>query len=255
MAALLAAGEGAVLSHTSAARRLGLDVPRDEAVQMTIPAARKAKVRGAKVWRSRTLSPSDITTRGRCRVTNLPRTLIDLAGVLDAGWLRAAFDSAVRQNAANVSWITRVLWRHGPGRRGIGRLRALVEEYRRGGEVPDSALESIGLELAKATGHEPRLHYNVLDGTRRVAEVDLAWPEQKLCVEFDGWEYHGTREGFVSDRARDRALVPLGWSVLRFPWHEVVREPDAFIEEVVRVYESRAALGKPPALAKRGAKA
>src|SRR5215470_15601402 len=61
MAALLAAGEGAVLSHTSAARRLGLDVPpRDESVHITIHASRKAKVRGAKVWRSRNIGSRDI---------------------------------------------------------------------------------------------------------------------------------------------------------------------------------------------------
>jgi hypothetical protein len=240
MAALLAAGQGAVLSHTSAARRLGLDVPREESVQITIAASRKAKVRGAKVWRSRNLGLSDITTRGRLRVTNLARTMIDLASVLDDGWLRACFDSAVRQNSGNASWILRTLNRHGPGRRGVGRLRALVEEYRRGDEVPDSALESLGLELAKATGRKPQLHYNVLDGARHVAEVDLAWPEVRLCIEFDGWKQHGTRAAFVRDRARDRALFGLGWTVLRFPWDDVVRDPDTVLDELVRGYESRA---------------
>src|SRR5262249_26915442 len=73
-AALLAAGEGAVLSHTSAARRFGLDVPRDESVQITVAASRRAKVRGAKVWRSRSLSSHDVTTRGGLRLTNLART-------------------------------------------------------------------------------------------------------------------------------------------------------------------------------------
>src|SRR5262249_16441134 len=83
MGALLAAGEGAVLSHMSAARRLGLDVPGDESVHLTVAASRKAKVRGAKVWRSRSLSSRDVTTRGGMRLTNLARTIIDLAWVLD----------------------------------------------------------------------------------------------------------------------------------------------------------------------------
>jgi len=242
MAALLAAGEGAVLSHISAARRLGLDVsPQDESVNITIAASRKAKVRGARVWRSRNLGLSDVTTHRRLRMTNLPRTLIDLASVLDDGWLRAAFDSAVRKDSANAKWIWRALSRHGPGRRGIGRLRALLEEYRRGDEVPDSALESLALELAKATGRKPRVHYKVLEGARHVAEVDLAWPELRLCAEFDGWKYHGTREAFVRDRARDRELFPLGWAVLRFPWDDVVSDPDTFIHDLVRSYEARAA--------------
>lgn len=245
VAGLLAAGEGAVLSHSSAARRLGLDVPRDESVHITIGASRKAKVRGAKVWRSRNLRSSEATTRGRWRLTNLARTMIDLASILDDAWLRAAFDSAVRLNRDNVSWISRLLVKHGPGRRGVGRLRALVGEYRRNGEVPDSALESLGLELARATGREPQLHYNVLDGAHHVAEVDLAWPELQLCVQLDGWKHHGTREAFVSDRARDRALFRLGWSVLRFSWEDVARNPDTALDDLVRSFESRARSSRP----------
>ena len=238
MAALLAAGHGAVLSHTSAARRLGLAVPpRDDSVHLTIPASRKAKVRGANVWRSRNLSSRDVTHCRRFRVTNLARTMVDLASVLEDGWLRAAFDSAVRQHNGNVGWIWHALARCGRGRRGVSRLRALLEEYRRGEEVPDSALESLGLELARATGRKPKLHYDVLDGARHVAEVDLAWPELRLCVQFDGWKHHGTREAFVKDRARDRALFLLGWTVLRYPWDDVVREPDTVIEGLMRSFE------------------
>jgi hypothetical protein len=171
--------------------------------------------------------------------------MVDLAAVLDHGWLRACFDSAIRQDSANANWISRTLYRYGPGRRGVGRLRALVEEYRRGDEVPDSALESIGLELAQATGRKPQLHYNVVDGARHVAEVDLAWPELQLCVEFDGWKQHGTRAAFVRDRARDRALFPLGWTVLRFPWDDVVRDPETVLDDLVRSYEARARSVRP----------
>ncbi len=257
MAALLGAGQGAALSHISAARRLGLDVPLEGLVHLSIPASRKAKVRAAKVWRSRTLTAGDVTTRGRFRVTNLARTMVDLASVLDDGWLRAAFDSAVRQSKANVGWISRVLARCGRGRPGVRRLRVLVEEYRRGDEVPDSALESLGVDLARATGRKPKLHYNVLEGARHVAEVDLAWPQLRLCVEFDGWKQHGTREAFVQDRARDRALFQLGWAVLRYPWDDVVREPDTVIEGLVRSFElhARSAPRRPraPRAPRRGA--
>jgi hypothetical protein len=239
MAALVAAGEGAVLSHTSAARRLGLDVPRDESVHITIHSSRKATVRGAKIWRSRNIASSDISNRKFFRMTNLARTLIDLAAILDNGELRAAFDSALRQNTANAAWISRMLNGHRPGRRGVGRLRALVDEYRRGDEVPDSALESLGVELARATGRKPQLHWNVRDGAQHVAEVDLAWPELKLCVEFDGWKEHGTRAAFVRDRARDRALFRLGWTVLRYPWDDVVYDPDTAVDDLVRSFDSR----------------
>ncbi|HEX4804032.1 MAG TPA: DUF559 domain-containing protein, partial [Myxococcaceae bacterium] len=183
---------------------------------------------------------SDVTTRRGFRMTNLARTMIDLACVLDDGKLRAAFDSALRKDKANARWISRLLYRHGAGRRGVGRLRALVEEYRQGDEVPDSVLESLGVELAKATGRKPKLHYDVVEGARHLAEVDLAWPELRLCVEFDGWKTHGTRAAFVRDRARDRALFPLGWTVLRYTWQDVMNDPDAIVDQLVRSFEVRA---------------
>lgn len=244
-AALLAAGKGAVLSHSSAARRLGLAVPRDESVHITISASRKAKVRGAKVWRSRNLGRSDITNRGCVRLTKVARTMIDLASILDDGWLRAALDSAIRLNRSNLGWISRLLAGRRPGRRGVRRLRALVDEYRRGDEVPDSVLESLALELAKATGHAPQLHYNVLEGARHVAEVDLAWPELRLCVQLDGYQHHGTREAFVSDRVRDRALFRLGWSTLRFSSEDVIGDPDAVVDDFVLAVQSRAGSSLP----------
>src|SRR5262252_5913348 len=110
-AALVAAGVGAVLSHTSAARRLGLDVPKDESVHVTIPASRKAKVRGAKVWRSRNFGFTDVTHHRRFRLTNLARTMVDLAAILDDGELRVAFDSALRKDKDNAAKISRLLHR------------------------------------------------------------------------------------------------------------------------------------------------
>ena len=246
MAALLAAGEGAVLSHFSAARRLGLDVPRDDSVHVTIPEHRKAKVRKATVFRSRRLTSSDVSHQRRFRVTSLPRTLIDLASVLDDGWLRAAFESAVRQQRSYVEWISRTLAEHGSGRRGVARLRALVEEYLEGsGELTDSVLEALALELAKATGSPPKLHWNILKGARHVAEVDFAWPERRLCVQCDGWQWHGTRQAFVKDRRCDRQLAALGWMVLRYTWEDVARNREIFLEEVVQAFNARASVSKP----------
>jgi hypothetical protein len=240
MAALLAAGDEAVLSHLSAARRHGLDLPRDASVHITIPARRKAKVRGAKVWRSRSLSVGEITTLRRFRITSLARTLLDLAAILDDHELRAAFDSAVRKDPGNVRSLFRLLAWHGPGCHGIGRLRLLLDEYRRGGEVPDSALERLALQLAKATGHEPRLHWKICDRGRHVAEVDIAWPEVQLCVEVDGWAYHNSRDAFVRDRARDRTLMGLGWMIFRYTSDDLRNKPWSIVENLRRMYESRA---------------
>jgi very-short-patch-repair endonuclease len=241
MAAMLAAGKGAVLSHATAARRLGLEVPRSESVQITIPAFRDIpEFSGVRVWSSRDLIERDTIKRGPFRLTHLARTMIDLASVLDDAWLRATLDSALRQRKTNLAWISRALETYGRGRRGTGRLRALVAEYQHEDEVPDSVLESLGIELGRATRRRPRLHFKVLDGALLVAEVDLAWPEVRLCVELDGWAQHGTRAAFASDRARDRSLQRLGWMVLRYTWQDLAGNGESVIAELVTAYESRA---------------
>lgn len=240
MAALLRAGEGAALSHFSAARKLGLDAPREPSVHVTIPLSREALgVFGITVWRSRDLVPSDITQRGPFRVTNLARTMIDLAGVLDDRWLRAALDSALRKRNRYLQWLYRVIRERGVGHRGVARLRALLDEYQRGDEVPDSALESFAMELAIATGRRPKLHWNVVEGAHHMAELDLAWPEVRLGAEVDGWMRHGTRDAFEEDRARDRSLVAHGWAVLRYTWRQVMDDRHRIVAELAQTYEAR----------------
>jgi len=77
---MLAAGDGAVLSHLSAARRLGLDVPQEPSVQITIPASRRIpRLRGVQVCSSRDLIETQTTKRGPFRLTHLARTMVDLA--------------------------------------------------------------------------------------------------------------------------------------------------------------------------------
>ncbi len=245
---MLAAGDGAVLSHLSAARRLGLDVPRESSVQITIPASRRIpRLRGVQVCSSRDLIETQTTKRGPFRLTHLARTMVDLASVLDTAWLRAALDSALRQRNTNLAWIHRALDNLGRGRRGTAFLRTLLTEHQREDEIPDSVLESMGIELAQATGHKPELHWKVIEGARLIAEVDFAWPEARLCIELDGWTQHGTRAAFVRDRARDRALLRLGWMVLRFTWQDVISDRESVIAELVSTYESRAGSLRPRA--------
>jgi len=89
-------------------------------------------------------------------------------------------------------------------------------------------------------GRRPKLHWKVVNSARLVAEVDLAWPEVRLCVELDGWARHGTRAAFARDRARDRALQTVGWMVLRYTWQEIAGDRESVIAELVTAYDSRA---------------
>jgi hypothetical protein len=247
LAALMASGAGAVLSHQSAARRLGLDTPRSERFQITIPAKRMiSPVDDVDVWRSRDLVEIDVTVRGPFRVTKVARTILDLASVLADSWLRAAVDSALRLRPSNLTWICQTLKRLGHDHSGSARLRTLLGGYDDNAEVADSVLESLAMELGLATGRKPTLHYPIVDGAVLV-EVDLAWPELRLCVELDSWKHHSSRVAFERDRARDRALVELGWVVLRYTWHDVTQDKHRVVRELMRAHarslEKRAPTG------------
>ena len=77
------------------------------------------------------------------------------------------------------------------------------------------------------------LQHEVWDAGRFVGEVDAAYPELKLAIEVDGFEHHSTPEAFQRDRTRQNGLVALGWTVLRFTWHDVVQRP-AHVAQLIR---------------------
>jgi hypothetical protein len=240
MAALLAAGDDACLSHHSAAQREGISVPRVSRLHVRVPWAQKRRAPvGVVYWRSRSLDPGDVMHRQALRLTRVGRTMLDLSTVLTRVELRVALDSALRARRKNLHWIRLLLEREGNGRSGAKMLRELLHEYSSDGEVSDSDLESFAMELGLATARKPSLHYEVFQGTELVAEVDLAWPRVRMVVELDGWLIHGSKEAFQTDRTRDRRLALLGWQVLRYTWRDVQDTPDRFIREISTLYELR----------------
>ena len=96
------------------------------------------------------------------------------------------------------------------------------------------------MQLAEKVGVRPKLHLEIVENGRLIAETDLSWPEVRLYVQLDGWRYHSSREAFVSDRARDRTLVRLGWTVLRYTWQDVEGDPETMMAELSSIYQSRA---------------
>ncbi|MBX7114280.1 MAG: endonuclease domain-containing protein [Myxococcaceae bacterium] len=98
----------------------------------------------------------------------------------------------------------------------------------------------MALTVARAFREQPELHYPIVDWEGLLAEVDFAWPSAKVCVEFDGWKYHGTRQAFARDRARDRLLASRGWVVLRFTWQDVVDDQPGVIRDIEEVLDGRA---------------
>ena len=237
LAAVLAGGSGAVASHRAAGHLWALVVGSPPSPEITVARARRPRLVSAVVHQSRDLSLSEHSRRRGIPVTNPLRTLVDLGAVLPSPAVEDALDRALVARLVTVAAVEATvdtLARR--GRRGVGVVRAILDERALGAERPDGLLEPRMARLLRAEGLPPaRFQHDVYDGHRFVARVDFAYPEQRLAIEVDGWEAHGTAAALQSDLARQNALAALGWTVLRFTWVDVVRHPDVVAATVRRL--------------------
>jgi len=241
LAAVLAVGPGAVLSHRAAAALHGIR-ESDGAVDVTT--TRQVRTRGVVVHRVTTLHASDITVRSGVPVTTVARTLVDLTTILPAGRVAELVREMDRLGRLDASALRAALERSS-GRTGAGprALRAALAEHERlVTSLTLSELEDRFLTLLDAEDLPRPSTNHRIQGMR----VDAAWPNERLVVELDGWAYHHDRGAFQTDRARDVALVRAGWTVARFTHADVVSRP-AHIAESLRELLAAAASSAPRA--------
>jgi Protein of unknown function (DUF559) len=218
LAAVLACGEGAVLSHRSGAALWGLMRPRWEPVDVTSSPGRRGR-RGIRLHEGR-LHLGDRGERAGIPVTSLPRTLLDLAEVLDDDGLRRAFEEADRLKLLHMPELESVCARAGR-RKGLPALRHLIAEATEP-VTTRSPLEDRFAEFHRehlADLPAPLTNISILDH-----EVDAYWPSHRLVVEMDSWEYHGHRAAFEHDRARDAAMQAAGYRVIRLTHRQLESE-------------------------------
>ena len=220
IAAVLACGEGALLSHRSAAElwRIG---PRAAYIDVTVPGRRRPP---GIVVHECALRDGDRTALHGIPVTTPARTIIDLADVLTRRGLERRIDEAeyLRLDLTGLEPL--------PGRRGAGTLARLLAEHSAGSTRTRSDLEEIFLHLCE-THHLTQPRTNERVGGH---EVDFVWPGPRLIVEVDGAAAHRTRKGFEEDRARDAELTAAGYRVMRFTHRRLRREPEAVADQLRR---------------------
>jgi very-short-patch-repair endonuclease len=226
MAAVLACGPEAVLSHRAAAALWELPTGGGGTIDVTVPGTRKGRT-GIRVHRVRRLDRAECTLIDNIPVTSLARTLLDLAEIETAQRLRTLLEASERLDRFDYKRIEDVLARS-RGRRGIKPLRAVLAQLR--GPPPEtrSHLERRFLELIRAAGlPEPSVNVVVLGDV-----VDFYWPREKLIVETDGYHFHKTRRTFEEDRARDAKRQVAGLAVIR-PTHARLEHEAAHVLEQV----------------------
>jgi predicted transcriptional regulator of viral defense system len=232
LAAVLASGAGAVLSHRSAATLWALGGWARRLVEVTVPRAQRARP-GIELRRG-PLPDDEWTVRDGIPVTTVPRTLFDLAAVTDARTLERAIAEAEVRRLHDPLSLAEIAARH-PRRPGAATVRAVLAAERLGSGVTRSALEERFLALVDAAAlprPETNAHVPCRDG---LVEVDCIWRAQRAIVELDGHAFHSSRAAYERDRARDRGLVAAGWHVARVTWLQLEREPDAVAADLARL--------------------
>jgi hypothetical protein len=208
MAAVLACGEGAALSHEAAAELWQIRQSREKGtasrtIDITIPSHRGVVPRSALVvHRVPTLRPEETTKRAGICVTTPARTVLDLATALPRRQLERTVDEAERLRLCRHEDLEAIVELHA-GRVGAGALGRVLASHRAVSTVTRSELEERFLALCrKRRLPKPQLNVSLFD-----CVVDFLWPDAALVVEVDGHASHGTRHAFQADRDRDGRLA------------------------------------------------
>jgi hypothetical protein len=233
-AVLLTAPAGAVLSHATAAALWGIQIPLqpagDRRVDLIVPKASRAESRSDRRVHRVPVADDEVTRRGAFVLTVMERTWRDLAAVLQPPALLSVTDQLLGRGCS-VSDLQAQLTRR-PSGRGSARARAVLPVADPRAESP---MESVLRWLLHVGGvPAPELQFVVRStGGEFLGRADLAWPDRKVLVEFDG-DVHRERDVFVNDVRRQNALVAAGWTVLRFTSADVLGRPDEVVAAILR---------------------
>ena len=222
---LLAAciAHGGLASHRAAAALHGIDGFRLAQPEIVVAPGRGRSAAGVRLHRSTQMDLARPVPRGGIPCTGLPRTMLDLASVVNRQRLERALDCVLRQERLTYEDLYEVVVSHSrQGRNGLTRLRAVLDDRCRDGPVPLSDWSRWVSDLLAESGlGRPALEYRVHDAAGGLlAQVDLAYPGRRLAIELDSVRWHHNRESFVSDRRRRNKLQAAGWDVLNFTWED-----------------------------------
>jgi very-short-patch-repair endonuclease len=216
MAAVLAGGAQALLSHASAAELWGLTDRRSSVIHLMVAGSSPAGPDGVRIHRSRRpLCSTERATRLRIPVTSLLRTLLDQAGAVRLGTLRRQLEQGDRLYSLDLE-AALAACDAAAGRRGTSRLRSLLIDYA-GAPATFSELENMLQDLCREYKITPP-RCNVMAAGWR---VDALWPDARLAVELDSWKFHGYRGQFDRDREKGLALAAAGYELLRLGFRQL----------------------------------
>jgi hypothetical protein len=235
MAAVLACGPGAVLSHFSAGHLWGL-CGSYGAIEVLRQSGgfKPLGHRGVRLHQTRRLEPWELMMERRIPVATMERVLLDLAARTDSKRLERMFVQAYKREGFSWPRLARILGRT-RGRKGAGKLRKIAQEVNPEALETKSVSEIDFLALCR----QANLPMPVVNVLVEGHLVDFLWPAQKVVVETDSWSYHGDRPAFERDRQTDVDLIAAGYEVHRTTYKMLERSPDLFLNNVRRALASK----------------
>jgi hypothetical protein len=234
MAAVLACGPGAVLSHFSAGHLWSLCSSHGPVEVLRRSGGSTHK--GVRLHQTRRLEPCEATVEQAIPVACVERVLLDLAGRTDPRRLERMVVQAQKSGCISWSRLGRLLGRR-RGCKGVGRLRLIAMEVDPEALETRSVSEVDFLALCRQAGL-PTPSVNVLVAGHL---VDFLWPAQRVVVETDSWSHHGDRPAFERDRETDVDLIAAGYDVHRATYKMLERNPISFLANVRCALQARTA--------------
>jgi hypothetical protein len=238
LAACLTVGDDARVSFRAAAALHSFEGFARDRIEIARFGSRAVVIDGVVVHESHVFDESHLTRISGIPTTSVARTLCDLTAVARPWMVERAVDDALRRKLVRLAEIANVAeLLEGRGRHRCTAMRDILERRLPGYQPGDSAPERRIAELLVRAGLPPPTQQHPVRVGRSQRRVDLCYPEHRIAIEYDGWEWHSGRRAFDEDRARANELVVLGFSVLRF----TSRSSDQAIVDTVRAAIHRTA--------------
>jgi very-short-patch-repair endonuclease len=230
MAAVLASGPEAVLSHYSAAMVWSLRGYTERAIHVTAP---HKSTPSKRIRRHHSPLPDDErTVEEGIPVTTVPRTILDLAATESADVVENLLRESEHRQLSDRLSLPDLIERY-RGKRGTRKVQVALERLKEDpvGRKRSRLEERFAPFLRQHRLPLPRFNDWVFLGNKRY-QVDCHWPDLRQVIELDGWDGHSTRTAFREDRARDRRLTAAGYTVTRITWNQLDDEPEAIASDL-----------------------
>jgi len=230
IAAVLASGPDALLSHQTAAALWGLRGYSGGAIHVTAP---RKSTSTKRIRRHFSHVPEDERSEeDGIPVTSVHRTMFDLAASVSVDQVVAMIKEAEYLNRWDRLSLPDLLDRY-PGKRGSRKVRFALERIveEPPGRKRSKLEERFAPFLRRHRLPLPRFNDWIVLGSKRY-QLDCHWPGTNRIVELDGWQGHRTRSAFRDDRERDRRLTAAGYTVTHITWNQLDDEPEAIAADL-----------------------